>query len=234
MKNQKIDKQEEKTMKEKYKKDGTKVEIKVASDAKVSRKEKTFRMCLIALLIAIMLVMNFTPIGYISTGFFSITLMTIPVVVGAISLGPVVGMILGAVFGLTSFLQCFGIGYVIDPSAALLFNTNPFFAFVTCFLPRILMGLGVALIFRAVLKINKIRPSAYPISAASGTVLNTALFMTCYITLYKNTVLAGASVFKILLSVISLNFLIELCVSLVLGTAIALAFNKALKLVARK
>ena len=51
MKNQKIDKQEEKTMKEKYKKDGTKVEIKVASDAKVSRKEKTFRMCLLALLI---------------------------------------------------------------------------------------------------------------------------------------------------------------------------------------
>lgn len=228
MEKEKIDKQEEKSLKKKYKKDGTKVEIKV------SRKEKTFRMCLLALLIAIMLVMNFTPIGYISTGFFSITLMTIPVVVGAISLGPVAGMILGAVFGLTSFLQCFGIGYVIDPSAALLFSTNPFFAFVTCFLPRILMGLGVALIFKAVMKIDKIKASAYPISAASGTILNTTLFMTCYIALYKNTVLAGASVFKILISILTLNFLIEFCVSLVLGAAIALAFNKALKMVARK
>ncbi len=211
----------------------TNAEVKISKTATMSRKEKTFRMCLLALLIAIMLVMNFSPLGYITTGAFSITLMTIPVVVGAISLGPVCGMILGAVFGLTSFLQCFGIGYAVDPSAAVLFSTNPFFAAITCFIPRILMGLCVALLFKAVSHIKKIKPSAYPIAAVSGAFFNTLFFMTCYILLYKNTVLGGMSVMSIVISILTLNLVVELCVSLVLGAAIALAFDRALKIVAK-
>lgn len=196
---------------------------------KLSRKELTFRMVITALFIAIMMAMNFSPLGYIYAGVFVITLMPIPVVAGAISLGPVCGMILGFVFGLTSFLQCFGIGYVIDPSAAILFQTSPLGTAFTCFVPRILMGLCVSLLFKAFAKFRKTQKIAYPVAAVSGAVFNTVFFMTSYIVMFKNTILAETSVMTVLLSVLTLNTLIEVCVSLVIGGSIALAVNRVIK-----
>ena len=112
------------------------------------KRNKTYKMVLIAMFIAIMLVMNFTPIGYITvTGAFSITLMTIPVALGAACTGISGGAILGFVFGLTSFLQAFGIGFMIDPSAAPLFNESPFGYTITCLVPRIITGFVAGWIF---------------------------------------------------------------------------------------
>ena len=48
-----------------------------------------------ALLVAIILIMAFTPIGYIRTGGLEITLIVVPVAVGAVTLGPTAGAILG-------------------------------------------------------------------------------------------------------------------------------------------
>mgnify|MGYP000445815012 CR=1 FL=1 len=52
-----------------------------------------------ALLVAIILLMAFTPIGYIKTAGLEITLIVIPVAVGAVTLGPAAGAILGGVDG---------------------------------------------------------------------------------------------------------------------------------------
>lgn len=62
-----------------------------------------------AILIAIILVMAFTPLGYLKTAGLEITFIQVPVIVGAILMGPTAGAILGGVFGLTSFIQCFGL-----------------------------------------------------------------------------------------------------------------------------
>ncbi len=59
----------------------------------------------LALMSAIIIVMALTPLGYIKTPVLSITLLTIPVAVGAMILGPKGGAFLGAVFGATSFAQ---------------------------------------------------------------------------------------------------------------------------------
>ena len=59
----------------------------------------------LAVLIAIMLILAFTPLGYLRIGPLAISLMTIPVVIGAMILGPAGGAVLGLVFGLTSFYQ---------------------------------------------------------------------------------------------------------------------------------
>lgn len=53
-----------------------------------------------ALLVAIILLMAFTPIGYIKTAGLEITLIVVPVAVGAVTLGPTAGAILGGVFGI--------------------------------------------------------------------------------------------------------------------------------------
>ena len=57
----------------------------------------------LAMMIAIILLMSFTPLGYLRTPGLSITLLTIPVAVGAIILGPKGGAVCGFTFGATSF-----------------------------------------------------------------------------------------------------------------------------------
>ena len=80
--------------------------------------------------------MAFTPIGYIKTAGLEITLIVVPVAVGAVTLGPTAGAILGGVFGITSFIQCFG----MSQFGALLLGINPFLTFLVCVPTRILMG----------------------------------------------------------------------------------------------
>ena len=67
------------------------------------KKNKTLEMVQLAVLIAIMLILAFTPLGYLRIGPLAISLMTIPVVIGAMILGPAGGAVLGLGFGLSSF-----------------------------------------------------------------------------------------------------------------------------------
>ena len=51
----------------------------------------------LGILIAILLLMAFTPVGYLRIGTMTITFLTVPVVVGAIVCGPGAGTILGTI-----------------------------------------------------------------------------------------------------------------------------------------
>lgn len=188
------------------------------------KKNYIFRMTLLSLFIALMLVMNFTPLGYITTGGFSITLMTIPVALGSACMGIAGGITLGGVFGLTSFLQAFGIGFMIDPMAAVLFNENALGYTVTCFAPRLFLGFVSGLIIWLFERKGKVGIPAFTLSAAVVPFLNTALFMTFYALFYSDTQLGGKSVMTIVFSAFTLNFVIELAVTLIAGIVI----NKAI------
>ena len=59
----------------------------------------------LALLAAILLVMNYTPLGYLQLGPLSASLLTVPVAIGAMTMGSLAGAILGGIFGATSFIQ---------------------------------------------------------------------------------------------------------------------------------
>ena len=67
-------------------------------------ESKTKRLVILAVFSAIIAVMAFT-VGYIPLGFMNATIIHIPVIIGAILLGPVEGGILGFVFGLTSLIN---------------------------------------------------------------------------------------------------------------------------------
>ena len=65
--------------------------------------KRTRDMVMMAALVAIMLLMTVVPVlGYIPLGFMNATIIHIPVIVGAILLGPKKGAVLGLVFGFTS------------------------------------------------------------------------------------------------------------------------------------
>ena len=74
----------------------------------MNKKFTTSQITLLGLMIAILLLMAYTPLGYLNIGPLAITFNIIPVAISAITMGPVGGAIAGAVFGLTSFGQPYG------------------------------------------------------------------------------------------------------------------------------
>lgn len=89
----------------------------------MNKQSKTMRLTLMGLFAAVLLLMAYTPLGYLNIGPLAITFNVIPVALAAITLGPVGGVAMGAVFGLTSFLQCIGVGGTSAMGAMLLAST---------------------------------------------------------------------------------------------------------------
>ena len=72
------------------------------------KKQNLYRLTAAGMLIALEVILAFTPLGYLKIGLLSITFMTIPVIIGSLTTGATVATILGFTFGITSFVQCFG------------------------------------------------------------------------------------------------------------------------------
>ena len=116
------------------------------------RHEWLRKLILAAIFIALIIMLAFTPmLGYIKIGPLSITTVIIPVVIGAVVLGPAYGALLGFIFGLTSFLQCF----MGDAFGAALVGISPFRTFITCIVPRVLVGIVPGLLFRLIMNIEQ-------------------------------------------------------------------------------
>lgn len=108
----------------------------MAKTTKRARRRKTLALAQNAILTALIVLMAFTPIGYLPLGPVKMTFIMVPVAVGAITLGEKSGAFLGLVFGITSFIQCFG----LDLFGTTLFGINPVYTFIMCIVPRVLMG----------------------------------------------------------------------------------------------
>lgn len=63
----------------------------------------TSKLVILGLMTGILLLMAYTPLGYLNIGPLAITFNVIPVAIAAITLGPAGGAAIGAVFGMTSF-----------------------------------------------------------------------------------------------------------------------------------
>ena len=148
-----------------------------------AKRSSTLYMVELAMMIAIILLMSFTPLGYLRTPGLSITLLTIPVAVGAIILGPKGGAGCGLAFGATSFYMA-----VTGSSAfaAALFNINPFGTFIVCIVARVLEGWLTGLIFAALYKSPAKKFSHYVASLACP-LLNTFFFMGFLCLFFYNT-----------------------------------------------
>ena len=111
------------------------------------KNEKTYELVLTALFTAIIVIMAFTPLGYIPLVVINATIIHIPVILGALFLGPKKGAFLGFVFGLTSFINntfkaATASAFVFSPVLA--YNvvgvSGIFKSIYICFVPRILVG----------------------------------------------------------------------------------------------
>lgn len=184
----------------------------------------------LALLIAILLLMSMTPLGYLNIGPLAITLNVVPLAVAAVALGPVGGLICGCVFGLTSFLQCLGVGGS-SAMGVMLFSINPFLAFVQRFVPRALDGLLLGWIYRGLSK--KAKPYvACAITGLLSAFLNTLFFMTALLVLFGGTeyvqgLVAGRNLLVFVCAFVGVNAVAEMAAATVLTGAVGAALGKA-------
>ena len=193
-----------------------------------AKRGTTRRMVLLAMLSGILLVMSFTPLGYLNIGPLAISLNMIPVAIGAVALGPGGGAILGAIFGITSCLQCVGIGGT-SYMGMLLFEISPVLTILQRLVPRVLAGLLTGLVYRGLHRLH-FRFAGYA-AGFCAALFNTVLFMAALVLLFGQTeylqgLIGGRNILIFIVSFVGINALVELFSTTVVAGAVCKALEK--------
>jgi uncharacterized membrane protein len=198
--------------------------------SKQNRKSKTKTIALLGILTGIIILMAFTPVGYLRLAAVSISFLMIPVAVGSIAKGPLAGAALGTVFGITSFVQCFG----MDAFGTYLASKNVFFTFIMCVVCRALAGLCAGFIYKLITKLTKnvlVRSSLTGLSAA---LFNTIFFVSALILLFGKSVVSEATglsaeltFFALFAAIVGINAILEAIASFIVTGAVGTALFKA-------
>ncbi|HZK24183.1 MAG TPA: ECF transporter S component [Oscillospiraceae bacterium] len=207
----------------------------------MERTDKTKRLALLSMFAAIILMLAFTPIGFIQLVFIKATIVHVPVIIGSIILGPKAGAALGFLFGLTSFIS-----NTITP-AILSFVFSPLIpvpgtdqgsllALVICFIPRILVGVVPWYTYRLLTKLMKGKGTMFSLAVAgvSGSLTNTLLVMNLIYFLFQDTYAAARgvpvkTVYQAVLAVIFTNGIPEALVAGFITMAVCKALLSFLK-----
>jgi len=210
-----------------------------------NRLSNTRYMVILAIFSALVLLFGLfplgVPLGFIRTAAVEITVVHIPVILGAILLGPKAGGVLGFMFGLTSFLNA--TFFMPNPVTSPLFT--PFFdsplipsswwSLVICFLPRILIGVAAGLLFRVLRETVIPESVSLVICGIVGSLVNTALVVTGLYMFFGQSLiqaldLTGVNFMGFVVAIVTLNGLIEIAAAGIL----ALLVGKALLLLKKR
>lgn len=197
--------------------------------------QKTVKLVEMAMLTAIIVVMTFTPIGYLKAGPLELTLIMVPVIIGAVTEGPAAGAFLGLVFGASSFIQCFT-GSVLG---GILVSFSIPLTLIVCVVSRVLAGYLCGVIFKAISKKIKKGGFNYVIASICGSALNTILFLGLLALCFWNTSFSAEqaqslggldTALKTVITIAAgINAPIELVVCAILGSGIGKGLSVALK-----
>ena len=172
-----------------------------------------------ALIVILQLVANVAKIGPVS-----ITLSLVPIVVGAALYGVGSGAYLGGVFGVVVLVCCIT---GMDAGGAILWNVNPFLTAVVCLGKGIAAGALAGAVYRLLQGKNSI--VAAVCAGIVAPVTNTALFCGCMFLFFKETMTAWAGgsdlLYYAVFGLAGVNFLVELCINLVLAPVIVRIIN---------
>lgn len=133
--------------------------------ASTRKKVNVRRMTIISLLSAISIMLSMIPLGYIQIGPLAITTMCIPVMIGGIIEGPMVGMVVGLIFGLTSMFR--GMAGMAGVTGFVFINP------LVSVLPRIFIGLVAYYSFKLSMKIIKNTYVSGLIAGGMASITNT-------------------------------------------------------------
>lgn len=184
---------------------------------KMKRKKKIINMVTLAILMAFVIVLQLFG-SSIHIGEYGFSLVGIPVVVGAILLGPSAGLILGFTF---SFVVMF------SADTQLFIGYNLFYTIIVVFGKGMLAGWISGLLFKAFKNIGRNKGLAYILAAFSFPIINTGVFAIGTMTLFYDILIdlsssSGANAFIFLFTtMIGINFFVEFTINVVLSPVIA-------------
>lgn len=183
-------------------------------------KKQTERLVGIAMLIAMIVILQFVGSSIPSFSGVSISLVLIPIIIGAIYSGPYGGAILGGAFALITIVNCIS---GADVGGAMVFQANPALCILVVSAKSILCGLAAAWVYK--LLVNKNRYLAIICAAIVCPVVNTGIFVVCMMLFFKPVLAAWAGgtdiIAYILSGLVLCNFLPELIINVVLAPAIS-------------
>ncbi|MDY5211288.1 ECF transporter S component [Intestinibacter sp.] len=192
----------------------------INTNASAQRRLNVRKMTVIGVLSAISIMMSMLPfIGYIPIGPTKATIMHIPVIIGAIIEGPVVGATIGLIFGLTSLWNA-----MTQPTITSIFFLNP----LVSILPRVLIGVVAYYVYQGIYKISKKVYVSGFMAGLIGSLANTAGVLGMIYVLYADKYMerigqAGADAGKWLFTLAATNGVPEALVAALIVSAVSVS-----------
>ena len=188
---------------------------------KTQKKLSTQNLVLAAILTALVIILQFMG-AFIKLGPFSISLVLIPIVIGASSCGKGIGAWLGLVFGAV---------VLASGDAAAFLAINPLGTVLTVLLKGTLCGYLAGLSYKALEKTNK--TLAVALAAIVCPLVNTGIFLLGCLAFFMGTIAEWASAFGfgdnvaayMILVLVGANFLFELLTNIILSPIIVRLLN---------
>ena len=202
-----------------------------------NRKKDTRWLVGVAMMAAIVVLLANTPLGMIQLPIIKATTTHIPVILGAILLGPLAGGILGGVFGLCSLVSntvapvaasvCFS-PFIAATIGGALSSVKALWVSVGC---RALNGVVAGWLWIALKKLRVNDFIALPIVGAAGAMTNTASVMTSIFFLFRAEYaaannLAVSAMYDFVMATVTGAGVMEAIAAAVLVTAIGKALLK--------
>ena len=199
-----------------------------------NRKRDTRWLVSVALMAAIVVLLANTPLGMIQLPIIKATTTHIPVILGAILLGPMAGAILGGVFGLCSLVSntiapvaasvCFS-PFIAISLGGPLSAVKALWVSVGC---RILIGVVAGWLWKFLRKRNVNGWASLPLVGFVGSMVNTVLVMGSIYVLFAQQYAAAKdvareAVFGLIMTTVAFNGIPEALAAAVLVAAIGKA-----------
>ena len=195
--------------------------------SKQTQIQKIRQMVLLAVLTAMVMVLqlagNYVRLPIMGT---TVSLVLIPIALGAMLLGPAAGAWLGLVFGAVVYIQCGVMG--MDAFTAFLFNAHPIVTLLICVVKSTLAGFLAGLVYRLLKNKNEIL--AVFLAAAVTPIVNTGVFIIgCFAILSTiesfiavNQEFFGdvSGVYFLFIVCAGINFIFEFLLNMVMAPAI--------------
>lgn len=197
--------------------------LKVKS--KSAKKIDVRKMAIIGVLSAISIMLSMTPLGFIPIGPTNATIMHIPVIIGAILEGPIVGIVVGFIFGAASLIK-----NLTMPTITSFAFINP----LVSILPRILIGIVAYYVYKLTMKISKNSFVSGWITGVIGSLVNTigvlGMIYILYGARYVEALEKSAETAKtVILTLIATNGIPEAIVGGFVVSSVCIVFNKRKK-----
>lgn len=167
--------------------------------------DKNRKTAIIAIFAALIVVLQCIS-TFINFGSFPITLTLIPIIVGAATFGPYIGLLLGTVFGVVVAIM---VVTGADPSGATMLAVHPVITISVCIIKGALAGYVSGLVYK-IFK-DKNEKLGIVLSAAAAPLTNTVTLFLCLIIFFESS-------FAVMISALmSINFVIELLTNILLA-----------------